>query len=332
MAQASAAAQPLPYEAQGRSEPSESQPGPWQREADAFVRAFSGAFLFAIPLLFTMEMWWLGTYINLPRLVAILAVTLIGNVGLAYAAGFKRNHSQEHSVVQRLLLAADQAIDATAVGIVASLIVLLVLNRISFTDPLDSILGKIVVQAMPLGLGASVANVVFARGESREGGGGGGGGGDGGKQSDGKGKQQDGQEGKSSQSSWYAFGNDVGATIMGGMFLGFSIAPTEEVPMLAAGLTLPHTLALIAATLLMSYGIVFASGFDPQQVSETKGPFQRPITETVFSYMFSLAVSAGAIFLFGHAELQDPLSKILTMMVVLGMPTAVGGAAGRLVI
>ena len=33
-----------------------SKPGPWQKESDDFIRAFGGAFLFGIPLLFTMEM------------------------------------------------------------------------------------------------------------------------------------------------------------------------------------------------------------------------------------------------------------------------------------
>lgn len=36
----------------------------WANELDDFLRAFSGAFLFGVPLLFTMEMWWIGTYIE----------------------------------------------------------------------------------------------------------------------------------------------------------------------------------------------------------------------------------------------------------------------------
>lgn len=37
----------------GRGKP---EPGPWQKEMGDFVRAFSGAYLFGIPLLYTMEM------------------------------------------------------------------------------------------------------------------------------------------------------------------------------------------------------------------------------------------------------------------------------------
>ncbi|MGH2351176.1 MAG: TIGR02587 family membrane protein [Chloroflexota bacterium] len=318
---------------------------PWERELKDFTRAFSGAFLFAIPLLFTMEMWWLGTYANIWRLLIVLAIALVLNLGLAYIAGFKKRTGFGHKL--------DQAIDAVAVGVVSSFVVLLVLNRISFTDPLDSMLGKTILQALPLSLGASAANIVFSRGESREGNGeesggksGEGGAADGssedGGSGDGRAPEQQGQQGtpptpepagpRAPPGGWHATANDVGATATGGIFLGFSIAPTDEVPLLAAGLTYAHVIALIGLTLAITYGIVFASGFDPEQVGTTRGPFQHPLTETALAYIVALLISLGAVFLFQHAQLGDPLGAVITQTVVLGVPTAVGGAAGRLVI
>ena len=290
------------------------RPNQWQQELNAFVRAASGAFLFATPLLFTMEMWWLGTYAKVWRLGVFLGIGLAANVALSYVAGFKRETS--------LSTALDEAVDALAVGIVASLSVLLVLNRVSVTDPLDSLLGKVVLQAVPLSLGASVANIVFARGESRQGG------------ADSSGRRDGGPDQRARiPDPVRLFLSDIGATVTGGVFLGFTIAPTEEIPMLAAGLTFSHQLALIALTLGITYGIVFASGFDPQQVGgNPRGPFQSPLTETVLAYLVSLGVSLGTLYLFGHAEAGAPLGKVLGMTLVLGMPTAIGGAAGRLVI
>jgi len=289
------------------------------------VRALSGAFLFAIPLLFTMEMWWLGTYISTWRMLALLAIAFLANLGLARAAGFKRKDPDSRSV--------DQALDALAVGVVASLVVLLALNQLSLDEPLGSILGKIVIQVVPLSLGASVANVIFVRGASRTG--------DEGEE----GKEEDRRSGPDGdttetggevdqpkkESAWTATVRDVGATATGAVFLSFSVAPTDEIPMLAGGLSTVHLLAVVALTLAITYAIVFVSGFDSER-GAAAGPFQSPANETALAYAISLLISFGAILLFGHATLSDPLGMLLMETVVLGMPTAIGGAAGRLVI
>jgi putative integral membrane protein (TIGR02587 family) len=125
-----------------------SEPGPWQRERDDFVRAFSGAVLFGIPLLFTMEMWWIGEFANLWKLLLFMLLAFLANIHLAYFAGFKRESAFSSSV--------GQAVDAMAVGVVTSIVVLLVLNQLSLSEPPGAILGKVVLQTVPLSIGASV--------------------------------------------------------------------------------------------------------------------------------------------------------------------------------
>ncbi len=39
--------------------------GVWAQELKDFLRAFSGACIFGVPLLFTMKMCWIGTYAEL---------------------------------------------------------------------------------------------------------------------------------------------------------------------------------------------------------------------------------------------------------------------------
>ena len=274
--------------------------GPWAREANDFVRAFSGAYIFGIPLLFTMEMWWIGEYADRWKLAAFFAVAFAANLGLNYVAGFK-NESTFRAAVS-------ETIDAVAVGIVAGSIMLLVLNRIGFGVPLDSVAGMILIQAVPLSIGASVANEVFGkRGE----------------------KSREGDVHESRMNPWHEFFSDVGATAIGGVFIGFSIAPTDEVELLAAGLGYAHLLGLIGFTLLLSYGIVFASGFDRPR---PKGLFQRPMTETALSYVISLLVAFALLYLFDRIEFSDPFQLTVEEILVLGVPTTVGGAAGRLVV
>src|SRR5829696_5638885 len=281
---------------QGRS-------GSWGKELQDILRAVSGGFIFATPLLYTMEMWWIGTTAELWKLMLFLGVAALITFALARSrsGGFKDETSRFASL--------EQAIDGVAVGLVGAVIVLTVLNRIQLGDPLGSVLGKVIAQAVPISIGVAVANAIFGpHGErSREG---------------------DEVSGES-QSAGQAFVADFGATLIGAVFLSFSIAPTDEVPLLAAGLDYAHALALIALSLLLTYIIVFASGFGTGQ-HEQQGPFQHPLTETLLAYLLSLLVALVALFLFDRIEWCDPLSEILTMVLVLGLPAAIGGAAGRL--
>ena len=281
------------------------QPGPWQRELDDFVRAFCGAFLFGMPLLFTMEMWWLGTFIGPWKLLALLALAFAANLGLARSADFRDEPPRTRG------RDVEQAIEAVAVGALASTVVLLVLNRIAPDDPLHVAVGRIVVQTVPLSIGASVAHVVFAPGKGRE----------------------DDARQRRPIGPWQATIRDLGATAAGAIFVGSSIAPTEEVFMLAAQLTYLHQLALIGFSLVLTYAIVFESGFDPARNRPREaGIFQSPLPETVLAYVVSLLVASAAIFLYNRAELADPAPYIVAQVLVLGLPTSIGGAAGRLVI
>ena len=64
----------------------------------------------------------------------------------------------------------------------------------------------------------------------------------------------------------------------------------------------------------------------------TRGFFQRPITETAMAYIISLLVALLELYLFDQIGFSTPLQWVVVQTIVLGLPTAVGGAAGRLVI
>lgn len=272
----------------------------WKDELNDLVRAFSGAYIFGVPLLFTMEMWWIGDYIRPWRLFLFLGAALVGTFALTWVVGFKREST--------FIITIDEAIDAVAVGLVAGFLMLLILNQIRPGDSVHNVVGKVVVQAIPLSIGASVANQIFGT----------------------TGKLQ--RQGDSTAlrlTPGKALLSDIGATVIGGVFIGFSVAPTDEVPVLAASLEYRHLLALIGFSLLISYGIIFVGGF---QSDVPASLFQRPIAETTLAYIVSLLVAFASLYLFGQVSLGDPPLSIIEQSIVLAVPTTVGGAAGRLVI
>ena len=279
---------------------SKSPPETWRNELRAFVRALSGAFLFGIPLLYTMEMWWLGEISRPGHTLLVLGVTLLANAALVVAAG-----KRERPLLEKV----SQGMTAVAVGIVAATLVLLVLNQLTADHSLSAMLGMIVAQTLPLSIGAALGGIIFSA--DREG---------------------EDAEVQPTGSFWHALVNDVSATAIGAVFVAATVAPTEEVPMISAGMDYPHMLALIGLTLLAGYIIVFASGFDPAAERDRHHLFQHPATETVLAYLVALTVSFGVLALTHQVSFDDPARFVLTQTLVLGLPAMIGGAAGRIAI
>ena len=282
-------------------------PASWAEELRDVFRAIGGGFIFAIPLLYTMELWTIGATADLWKLLLFLAIAFLISLGLAHSrgGGFKEDTDA--------FATFEQAVDGVAVGIVSAAIVLFVLNRIHLGQPLASMTGKIIAQAVPISIGAAVASAIFgARGERS-------------RQGDAEDDNQD------DQSPWRALLADLGATAIGAIFLAFSIAPTDEVTLLAAELGHKHLIAVIALSLVLSYIVVFASGYGSRQRSHAV-PFHHPITETTVAYVVSLLVALASLWLFDRIEVSDPPAQIVALTLVLGLPATVGGAAGRLVI
>src|SRR5918993_1709110 len=127
----------------------------WRDEIGGILRAVSGGFIFATPLLYTMEMWWIGTTAELWKLLLFLGVAALITFALAHSrsGGFMEETSRFASL--------EQAIDGVAIGLVGAVIVLTVLNRIELGDPLGSVLGKVIAQAVPISIGVAVANAIF---------------------------------------------------------------------------------------------------------------------------------------------------------------------------
>lgn len=286
----------------------EDQRGPWAQEAVDLVTAASGGLLFGIPLLFTMEVWWTGSHTTSAQALTMLALTFVLVFVLNRTEGFRSRRDV------RLRDALADTVEAMALGLVLVAIVLLLLREIAVDTPLPVALGKIVYEAFPFCLGIAVANHFLRGGRAAT------------SQDDDGGA--DAGEPEDRLSATLA---DLGATVVGTVFVALNIAPTYEVPMITAALDPPRLLALIVASLLVSYLIVFAATFARRdERHDQQGLFQRPMTETIACYLVSLGCSALMLLVF--QRLNGPWQLSLDRTVVLALPASVGGAAGRLAI
>lgn len=291
----------------------------WHQEAEDLVRGVTGGLLIGTPLLFTTETWAIGSTMPPWGLVVLLGVTYLLNFAFVLFAGFREG-------IRGVFHLFSDALDATALALVTSALVLALLAQIKPGTPVGVMLGQIVVNALPVSLGIAVANQLIAHGDSRS-------------ESDAESKA-----GAASESEGETLLDraspgaratllDLGATAAGALFFCFNIAPTEEVQVLADELPLLYLPLLIAFSLLVTYGIVFVADFaGHERRRSTAGLMQHPLTETAVAYLLSLLIGAGALWLFGSIRLEtDPL-LIYAQVIVLGLPAAIGGAAGRLAI
>jgi putative integral membrane protein (TIGR02587 family) len=282
----------------------------WRDELNDLVKGVSGGFLFGIPLLYTMEVWWIGSSVKPPRLLIAIALTFGIVFLLNQTTGFR------NAAGVRIKDTLMDSVETIALGFVCTTSVLILFQEITLDTPLGEALGKLIYESVPFSLGVALSNQLL---------------------SDKSNKKQEGQKDRSKHNERKQELNgtvaDVGATLIGGIIVAFSIAPTDEVPMLATSTSGPWLLALIVASLLISYAIVFAANFSNQSKRrQQQGIFQDPFSETVVAYLVSLIAAASMLWFFDTLSLGDPWSTWLSYTLVLGLPTTVGGAAGRLAI
>jgi len=281
----------------------------WATELNDIVRGACGGFLFGIPLLYTMEVWWVGSTAQPPRIMMAIAGTFIAVFWLNRTEGFRRTRRS------RPYEAFMDTVEAMAIGLLCATMVLILLRELTLDTSLREALGKVIFESVPFALGVALAGQFL--GDTRD--------------------AEPQPPEPSSPSRTDAAGSlnatlaDVGATLIGAIVIGFNISPTDEIPMVAAAVSAPWLLSIIAASLLISYGIVFEAGFaDQRKRQQQQGLFQRPLSETVMSYLVSLIAAMIMLWFFERLTLSDPWTMWLEQTLLLGLPATIGGAAGRL--
>lgn len=279
----------------------------WLSEIDDLYRAIAGGFLFGIPLLYTMEVWWVGSYTSHPQRLTALVITYSVVFLLNRTAGFRKLQG-----IQTRDALMD-SVEALGIGLICATVVLVLLREITSSTPIGEAFGKLILEAVPFSLGVALANQYLGHSDDSQ-------------------SQPTGRSSKSANGLDATLA-DIGATLTGAVIVALNIAPTEEVPMLAAAVSPLWLLLIMVASLGISYLIVFEADFANQaKRRQQHGIFQRPLSETVMAYLLSLLAAMAMLYFFQQLSFSDPWSVWLSYTLLLGFPATVGGAAGRLAI
>ncbi len=106
----------------------------------------AGAIVFGLPLLMTMEMWWLGFHADRGRMALLLILSFPLLVGLSHFSGFEPTFGWVDDVVDAFV--------ACAVGFVSSAVILLLFGLIEAGMAASEVFGKIGLQMLPASIGA----------------------------------------------------------------------------------------------------------------------------------------------------------------------------------
>jgi putative integral membrane protein (TIGR02587 family) len=280
-------------------------------ELQYILQRSAGGFLFGIPLLYTVELWSIGSATEPLWLLGALGIGFMGVFLISLAETLRRHgrfNWQDNLI---------ETIEVLAIGLLCALISLVLIRRITGETPLSELLGKLVFEGISFAFGAALATSLLNKNGGRTG-------------------ERSGQTADSPvdhppdvRDAWA----DVDATLLGAFIIAFNIAPTDEVGILANATPTLWLLVMILASLMLSYLIVFAAGFTNQDERQHQpGWFQRPLSETVLAYLISLIASAFMLWFFHQLHPGDPWQKWLSSTIVLGLPASIGGAAGRIIL
>ncbi len=263
---------------------------------NGLARAFAGAIIFGLPLLMTMEMWWLGFSMDAWRLAVFLVLFFPVLVALSWHIGFEDTFSWRDDVVDALV--------AYAVGFCSAGLILLVLGVLDSTDSPREIVGMVSLQAVPASIGALLAQTQFGE-----------------EQAEGAARRQ----GPRYASELFIMG-------VGALFLAFNLAPTEEMLALAFRMTQAHALVLVALSLALMHAFVYGVAFRGRPGGHERTPaWNLFLRFTIVGYAIALLLGAYILWSFGRLDGVSLLVAVKAVTVV-GFPAGIGAAAARLIL
>ncbi len=285
------------------------------------ARAAGGAMLFSLPMLLTMEMWWLGFTMPATRMAVLLAVTLPTLMGLAYYSGFEKPQGLIGTVV-------DAFVACCVGGCIASCVLVLTAVVRSSETMLSEGIGKVVLQTIPASFGAVLASSELGTDDRAD--------------SDANGNNRtddntaDDKNGDASDRNAH---NDLGCyfrelflMFAGAIFLAFNVAPTEEMLLVALKMTAWHAIAMGVLSLVVMHAFVFVVKFrGHNSLPDESSQWSVFLRFTVPGYAIALLVSIFCLWVFGRSE-GTAFEETLLATTVLAMPASVGAAAARMIL
>jgi putative integral membrane protein (TIGR02587 family) len=262
-----------------------------------YARGAAGGLLFSLPIIYTMEMWWAGFLATPARLLAGLAATFCLLILYNLYAGLRRDATLAEILID--------SVEEMGLGLVVAALLLWLLDRINLSmDPVE-VAGKVVVEGLTMAIGFSVGTAQLGGDSSPE---------------------QGTLPGYRDHEPW----RHLALAACGALLFASNVAPTEEIVVLAAELSLGALLGLAGLSIAIGAVILHYSDF----TASTRGPeagIMAAMRSTSQSYAVALLVSAGLLWFYGRFT-DESAAAMCAQTIVLGFAAMLGASAGRLLL
>lgn len=273
-----------------------------QQSLKEYGRGIIGGFLFSLPLLFTMEVWWAGYIANYLSLIIYIFFTFLLLLGYNRFAGMRQDSTFKEVVID--------SVEEMGLGLILSTVILWLIGRVEFYSmSVEEIIGKVTVEAMTVAIGISIGTAQLSS------------------------ENDDRNRGmKESDTDHKSLGKFTVLSICGGVIVGGNLAPTEEIVMIAVEISAFKAFLLVLSALFLSALVFFFIDFKGTGSPGSSGKkVQNIVLQTSFIYMVSFSLSAIILYFFGRFH-GNSFDASVFMIVVLTLPTTLGASAGRLLI
>lgn len=266
-----------------------------------YGRGIAGGLLFSLPMLYTMEMWWTGFIVGPLELIIYLCVGIFLLMMYNHYVGLSHDHSWKEGFME--------SVQEMGIGLILTVFILWITNRIGILMSFDEILGKTLVEAVTVAIGISVGKTQLG----------------------GNGEQESDETKHESQREPHLL-RSFNIALCGAVLVASNVAPTDEIVTIA--LESPFWKLFLISIVSLSIGgaILYYINFKGSKKWVVEPDTHWDVVFGVFiMYAVSLISSAFMLWFFGRFE-GLALSAIVAETVVLGFPAALGASAGRLLI
>lgn len=279
-----------------------------------YGRGIAGGLIFSLPLIYTSEMWQTGFLAHPLSLIIYILVTFMLLLGYNNYSGTRNEGSFQDL--------CHESVEEIGLAFLTSFIFLLLISQINFGMSLMEILGKVVIESMVVAIGISVGTAELGQRDEEE-------------------EEQRNSNGDTSESASENHdktdeeAEDDGLismlvlSVCGAVLFASTIAPTEEILVIAVNSTPLHLVLMLLTALLLSIVITYFSDFIGSTKDETG--LREMILHTLTGFLAAILSSFLLLWFFGRVD-GNGHEIIIAQVIILTIPGIIGASAGRLLI
>lgn len=262
-------------------------------------RGFVGAlFAVGITFLYTMETWRLGQTLPMSHLLVYAVVGIGGIVALTHTIGFREEDRIVSSDSSPGLALIVESAEILFQSLFAAYVGLFLLGILTFHDTIDTAVRLGLIEIVPLGFGAALANQLVM-----------------------------GDEG-------YEYENylprNIAIFTLGALFTASTISPTQEIEVIATRIGWLRTLSIGLLSIALTYIALFELEFRGHEGRIDRSRIKQ-VGTALTAYAVGVTVSIGLLAAYGHF-IGIEFSMMVQESILLAFPASLGAAGAEVIL